>query len=44
VRARASPLFGGLRGTGMVSSEAGYQGMTSIMLVAKLAALVGHNM
>jgi hypothetical protein len=35
---------GGLRGTGMVSSEAGYRGMTNIMLVAELAALVGHNM
>ena len=34
---------GGLRGTGMVSSEAGYRSMTNIMLVAELAALVGHN-
>jgi hypothetical protein len=35
--------YGGLRGTGMVSSEAGYQGMTNIMLMAKLAAHVGPN-
>ena len=34
---------GGLRGTGMVSCEAGYQGMIEIMLMAELAALVGHN-
>ena len=38
-----STADGGLRGTGMVSCEAGYRGVIDIMLMAELAALAGHN-